>query len=177
MFTTYLPTYDVVSRLQYSSSNNNISSKYFAQGGSVTRWLNNISILGHLQQWKFPQQCNKLAKIGSIFCQIRNKLSKICKRLVKFCQKNKISPNLVTLQSGHAKIRVSPLLSSLLLSLLLLLLSSLLLWSYFGIFNIPSDTFQRKKVTQRMRIANAMSYKVHHFLTQTIDEMKQDLDI
>ena len=43
---------------------------------SVTRWLDYLSIFGHLQQ------CHKFAQVGSVFCKIRNKLSKICQRLV-----------------------------------------------------------------------------------------------
>ena len=53
-----------------------------------------------LQQWKFAQQCNKFAKIGLIFCQIRNEPSKFVQRLVKFCQSGEILPNLVTLQAA-----------------------------------------------------------------------------
>ena len=64
---------------------------------SVTRWLNCISILGHLQQWKLAQKCNKFAKVILLFCQIRNKPSKICQRLVKYCQSGEIAPNQVSL--------------------------------------------------------------------------------
>ena len=41
----------------------------------------------------------KFAKVSLIFCQIRNKLSKICQGLVKFCQSGKNLPNLVTLNT------------------------------------------------------------------------------
>ena len=57
---------------------------------SVTRWLDYFLIFGHLQQREWAQFCHKFAKENSAFCQIRNKLSKIC-------QSGKISPNLVTL--------------------------------------------------------------------------------
>ena len=43
------------------------------------------------------QKCHEYAKIGSAFCQIRKKHSKICQKLVNFCQSGEISPNLVTL--------------------------------------------------------------------------------
>ena len=36
----------------------------------------------HLKQWKLAQYCHKFAKVGSAFCQIRIKLSKICLRLL-----------------------------------------------------------------------------------------------
>ena len=39
----------------------------------------------------------KFCQVDSTFCQIRNKPSKICRRLLKFCQNGEISPNLVTL--------------------------------------------------------------------------------
>ena len=42
----------------------------------MTRWLVYFSIFGHLQHWKLAQQCNKFAKVGSAFSQVRNKLSK-----------------------------------------------------------------------------------------------------
>ena len=61
---------------------------------SVTRWLHYCSIFGHLQQWKLAQKCDKFAKVGSAFCQIRNKASKFFQWLVNFCQSGKISPNL-----------------------------------------------------------------------------------
>ena len=51
----------------------------------VTRWLD-ISVFGHFQQWKLAQWRNKFAKVDSAFCQIRNKLSKICQKVVNFCQ-------------------------------------------------------------------------------------------
>ena len=46
---------------------------------------------------KLAQQCNNFAKVGSTFYQIRNKLPKICQRLVKCYQSGEILPNLVTL--------------------------------------------------------------------------------
>ena len=64
---------------------------------SVTRWLDYFSIFGYLQQRKFGQLCTKFAKAGSTCCQIINKVSKICRRLVKFWQRGINSPNLVTL--------------------------------------------------------------------------------
>ena len=68
--------------------------------GSVTRWLNYFSIFGHLHQWNWAQKCHKFAKVGSAFCQIRNKPLKICQRHVNCCQSGEISPNLVTLPVG-----------------------------------------------------------------------------
>ena len=41
-----------------------------------------------------------IAKVGSAFCQIRNKPSKIWQRLLNFCQRGEILPNLVTLVIG-----------------------------------------------------------------------------
>ena len=37
------------------------------------------------------------AKVGLKFCQILNKASKVCPRLLKLCQSDEISSNLVTL--------------------------------------------------------------------------------
>ena len=50
-----------------------------------------------------------IMKIGPIMSQIsqsqlRNKLSKICQRLVNFCQSGEISPNLVTLPIIHVSV-------------------------------------------------------------------------
>ena len=39
----------------------------------------------------------KFVKIWSTFCQIYNDLSNIAKHLIKFCQSDQISPNLVAL--------------------------------------------------------------------------------
>ena len=50
---------------------------------------------------KTRQRCYKFAKVGSAFCQIRNELSKVCQRLVNFCQSGENSPNLVTLQASE----------------------------------------------------------------------------
>ena len=53
--------------------------------------------------WSFPSMkfCptanNKIAKVGSKFCQILNIPSKDCQRLIRFCQCGEISLNLVTL--------------------------------------------------------------------------------
>ena len=55
-----------------------------------------------MQQRKLAQ-CKKFAKLGLIFCKIRNKLSRICQRLVKLCQSGEMPPNLVTLQSSNLK--------------------------------------------------------------------------
>ena len=63
--------------------------------------VNYFSIFGHMQQWKLAQKCNKFAKVDSTFCQIRNKLSKICQWLANFCQSSKILPNLVVLSMTH----------------------------------------------------------------------------
>ena len=67
---------------------------------SVTILYDYFSIFGHLQLWKLAQKCSKFAKLCLAFCQIRNKLSKICQILVYFCQSSKILPNLVTLISA-----------------------------------------------------------------------------
>ena len=63
----------------------------------MTRSFDLFSTFGHLQQFKLAQKCHNFAKVGSAFSQIRNKQSKICQRLVNFCQSGEISPNLVTL--------------------------------------------------------------------------------
>ena len=63
-----------------------------------TRWLNYVSIFGHLQQWKIAQKCKKFAKVGLLFCQKRNKPPTSSQRLVKLCHSGEISPNLVTLR-------------------------------------------------------------------------------
>ena len=46
---------------------------------------------------KISQKCHKLAKVGSAFCQMRKKLTKIYPILINFCQKGETLPNLVTL--------------------------------------------------------------------------------
>ena len=53
---------------------------------NVTRWLYYFSIFGHSHQLKLPQKCHICAKLCSVFCQIRKKLSKICQIHVNFCQ-------------------------------------------------------------------------------------------
>ena len=61
---------------------------------SVTRWLYyffNISPFASL----------KISPIRSVFCQIRNKLSKFCHTLENFRQSGEFLPNLVTLVSPH----------------------------------------------------------------------------
>ena len=68
----------------------------------MTRWLTYVSIFGHGQQWKLSKKCNKLDKVSWLFCWIRNKPSKICQKLVKFCQSGGISSNLVTMLDGVA---------------------------------------------------------------------------
>ena len=73
---------------------------------SVTIWLDHFSKFGHLQQWKLAQWCHKFAKVGSALCQIRDKPSKICQRLVNFCQSVKNLPNLVTLMPSHLDLRL-----------------------------------------------------------------------
>ena len=40
---------------------------------SVTRWLEYLSIFGHLLHWKLAQKCHKFATVGSAFCQINNR--------------------------------------------------------------------------------------------------------
>ena len=51
---------------------------------------------------KISQKCHKLAKVGSAFCQMRKKLTKIYPILINFCQKGETLPNLVNV------FRVSP---------------------------------------------------------------------
>ena len=58
---------------------------------SVTRWLDYFSIFAHLPQWKSAHLCHKFVRVGSAFCQIRNKLSKFSQRLV----------NQIFAKSGH----------------------------------------------------------------------------
>ena len=57
---------------------------YFMKLNSVTRWFDYFAKFGHLQQWKLVQFCNKFAKVGSTWCQLRNKPPKNGRRLVKF---------------------------------------------------------------------------------------------
>ena len=59
-----------------------------------------LSIFGHLQHWTIAQQHWLFAKVGSTFCQIRNKLYKIAEDSI-FFQSCQISPNLVTLELQH----------------------------------------------------------------------------
>ena len=56
-----------------------------------------FTIFGRLQQWKFAQQCKKIAKLESTFCQMPNKPSKDYEKLSKFCQMGEISLNQDTL--------------------------------------------------------------------------------
>ena len=80
----------------------------FKGGWQCDQMVRLFSIFGHLQQWKLAQYCHKFAKVGSLFCQIRNKPSKIGQQLVNFCQSGEILPNLVTLVVGkvHRPIEV-----------------------------------------------------------------------
>ena len=69
-------------------------SIYLFQRDQMVRLFFNIWPFATL---KISPKCHKFAEVGSVFCQIGNKLSKICQRLVNFCQSGKISPNLITL--------------------------------------------------------------------------------
>ena len=55
-----------------------------------------------------PIMSHKFAKVGSAFCQIRNKLSKNCQILVNLCQNGKILPNLVTLLKTPVLYKIRP---------------------------------------------------------------------
>ena len=80
---------------------------------SVTRCVEYFSKFGHLQQCEFDQRHTKFTKEGSKFCVILNVPSKLCQRLVRFCQSGEISPNLVSLalalscsfQSSHLNLK------------------------------------------------------------------------
>ena len=60
------------------------------------------SIFGHAQQWIFAE-LQKCTKVDQTFCQILNKVSKNCQRLLKSCQSGEISPNLATLVAWYWK--------------------------------------------------------------------------
>ena len=49
---------------------------------SVSRWLNYFKVCGYLQQCILAQKHNTFAKIRLTFCQILNKPSKMCPRLL-----------------------------------------------------------------------------------------------
>ena len=78
------------------------------RSASVTRWLDYLLILGHLQQWKFAQWHKRLTKVGSNFCHTLNKPSH---KLLIYCQNGEISPNLVTLKEPYLPNEVSLKLS------------------------------------------------------------------
>ena len=82
---------------QISSGKKNKKKMKKTMAASVTRELEYFLMLAHEELWKLAQYYTKFAKVGSTFCQIRNKLSKICQRLVNSCQSGEILPNLVTL--------------------------------------------------------------------------------
>ena len=64
---------------------------------SVTRWLDNFFNIWPFTAVKISPIISQIPKVCSAFCQIRNRLSKICQIFVNFCQSGKISQNLVTL--------------------------------------------------------------------------------
>ena len=64
----------------------------------MTRWLDYFAIFGDLYQWR-----TTFVEIGLKVCQIQNKLSKNCQKLLRFCQNSEISPNLVTLVPYNPK--------------------------------------------------------------------------
>ena len=64
---------------------------------SVTRWLYCLFNIWPLTRMKFARKHKKLNKVGLIFCQIQNKLTKTSQRLLKFRHSGDILPNLVTL--------------------------------------------------------------------------------
>ena len=57
---------------------------------SVTRWLDFFNIWLFATQWRLALKCLKFAKVGSAFCQIRNRLSKIAQRPGNFSQSGQI---------------------------------------------------------------------------------------
>ena len=72
---------------QISSGKKNKKKMKKTMAASVTRELEYFLMLAHEELWKLAQYYTKFAKVGSTFCQIRNKLSKICQRLISFFSK------------------------------------------------------------------------------------------
>ena len=84
------------------------------------RWCQTITLVAREAAWpdaqivvfiicpfsamKISPIISKIAKVDSAFCQIGNKLSKICQRLANFCKRGEISPNLVTLKGRNVSI-------------------------------------------------------------------------
>ena len=60
-------------------------------------WLDYLSTFGHLHERKLAQLHTKLAKLLPKICQIEIKSPHNCPRLLRFCQSDEISSNLVTL--------------------------------------------------------------------------------
>ena len=63
----------------------------------MTRWPDCFFFIRSFSAMKICPIISKIAKVDSAFCQVRNKLSKICQRLVNVCKSGEFSPNLVTL--------------------------------------------------------------------------------
>ena len=63
----------------------------------MTRWLFYFSILAFYIYENLPKRHTNFVKVGSKICQILNKRSKNCRKLLRFWQSGEISPNLVTL--------------------------------------------------------------------------------
>ena len=57
-------------------------AKFMPTTASVSRWLNYFKVCGYLQQCILAQKHNTFAKIRLTFCQILNKPSKMCPRLL-----------------------------------------------------------------------------------------------
>ena len=76
-----------------------VSARRWCLAVSVTRWLYNFWLFGHLQQRKIALEHKIIAKVGSNFFKTLNKALKNCLR-PNFClPKWRFLPNLVTLLS------------------------------------------------------------------------------
>ena len=92
------PTRNIFAKKSFSSSTTSASilSPSSSQV-SVTRLLNYFKNIWPSTTMKTcPIVYDIFTTQGSIFCQILNKPSKICPRLLRLCQNGEISPNLVT---------------------------------------------------------------------------------
>ena len=64
---------------------------------SVTRWLDYFFNFWPFTTMKVCHFDEMFVEVGRLqFCQILNKPSKDCQKVLKFCQSGEISPNLVT---------------------------------------------------------------------------------
>ena len=70
---------------------------YFFVVFSVTRWLDYFFNFWPFTTMKVCHFDEMFVEVGRLqFCQILNKPSKDCQKVLKFCQSGEISPNLVT---------------------------------------------------------------------------------